>query len=70
MNGWTPTVFLDSASREPIYLQIAHSLMPEIHRGRLKPGDSLFFDADAPHGPEGLVKLPARYLSIIAYPQA
>ena len=35
----------------------------------LKPGDSLFFDADAPHGPEVLVKLPARYLSVIAYPQ-
>jgi len=35
----------------------------------LKPGDTLFFDADAPHGPETLVKLPARYLSIIAYPQ-
>lgn len=35
----------------------------------LKPGDTLFFDADAPHGPEGLVKLPARYLSIISYPQ-
>lgn len=36
----------------------------------LKPGDTLFFDADAPHGPEGLVKLPARYLSIISYPQS
>lgn len=35
----------------------------------LKPGDTLFFDADAPHGPEVLVKLPARYLSIIGYPQ-
>tara|TARA_R110002094_G_scaffold153682_7_gene141156 strand:+ start:4606 stop:5235 length:630 start_codon:yes stop_codon:yes gene_type:complete len=35
----------------------------------LKPGDTLFFDADAPHGPEMLVKLPARYLSIISYPQ-
>ena len=35
----------------------------------LKPGDTLFFDADAPHGPERLVKLPARYLSIICYPQ-
>lgn len=33
----------------------------------LKPGDTLFFDADAPHGPEALVKLPARYLSIISY---
>jgi transcriptional regulator with XRE-family HTH domain len=35
----------------------------------LTPGDTLFFDADAPHGPDGLVKLPARYLSIICYPQ-
>lgn len=35
----------------------------------LKPGDTLFFDADAPHGPEKLVSLPARYLSIISYPQ-
>ena len=36
---------------------------------RLKPGDSLFFDADAPHGPDKLVRLPAEYLSIISYPQ-
>jgi transcriptional regulator with XRE-family HTH domain len=36
----------------------------------LRPGDSLFFDADAPHGPEVLVELPARFLSVIAYPQA
>ncbi|BCH55723.1 MULTISPECIES: helix-turn-helix domain-containing protein [Rhizobium/Agrobacterium group] len=35
---------------------------------RMQPGDSLFFDADAPHGPEELVTLPARYLSIISYP--
>lgn len=35
----------------------------------MQPGDSLFFDADAPHGPEQLVKLPAKYLSIISYPQ-
>ena len=35
----------------------------------LKPGDTLFFDADAPHGPQVLVKLPARYLAIISYPQ-
>ncbi len=37
---------------------------------KLKPGDTLFFDADAPHGPETLVTLPARYLSIISYPQS
>ena len=36
----------------------------------LKPGDTLFFDADSPHGPEQLVKLTARYLSIISYPQS
>jgi len=35
----------------------------------LKPGDSFFFDADAPHGPQRHIKLPARYLSIISYPQ-
>ena len=35
----------------------------------LAPGDTLFFDADAPHGPENLTQLPARYLSIISYPQ-
>lgn len=34
----------------------------------MHPGDSLFFDADSPHGPEVLEKLPARYLSIICYP--
>lgn len=33
---------------------------------RLDPGDALFFDAEAPHGPLELVKLPCRYLSIIA----
>ncbi len=36
----------------------------------MEPGDSLFFDADAPHGPVRLLELPARYLSIIAYPQS
>ncbi len=35
----------------------------------LEPGDSLLFDADAPHGPDELLELPARYLSIISYPQ-
>lgn len=36
----------------------------------LKAGDSFFFDADAPHGPEELTKLPTRFLSIITYPQS
>ena len=33
----------------------------------LTPGDSLYFDADVPHGPEELRKLPIRFLSIITY---
>src|SRR5438477_409014 len=33
------------------------------------PGDALFFDADAPHGPEELKKLPIRFLSVICYPK-
>ncbi|MEO5325993.1 XRE family transcriptional regulator [Mesorhizobium sp. CC13] len=36
---------------------------------RLAPGDSLFFDADSPHGPDQLTKLPARFLSVISYRQ-
>ena len=32
---------------------------------RLEPGDSLFFDAEASHGPDEIVSLPCRYLSII-----
>lgn len=33
----------------------------------MHPGDTLFFDADVPHGPEDLRQLPARYLSVICY---
>jgi transcriptional regulator with XRE-family HTH domain len=36
----------------------------------LVPGDALFFDAAALHGPEELTKLPMTYLSIIIYPRA
>ncbi|MCA0043979.1 helix-turn-helix domain-containing protein [Celeribacter litoreus] len=35
----------------------------------LEPGDTLLFDSDAPHGPEVIVELPTRYLSVITYPQ-
>jgi transcriptional regulator with XRE-family HTH domain len=40
------------------------------HGDKLYPmsaGDSLFFDADAPHGPEELTKLPIHLLSVIVY---
>ncbi|WP_075217580.1 helix-turn-helix domain-containing protein [Mongoliimonas terrestris] len=35
----------------------------------LSPGDTLFFDAGAPHGPEELIEKPMTYLSIIIYPK-
>jgi GntR family transcriptional regulator/MocR family aminotransferase len=41
LSGWTLALFLDPQSRDPVYLQIAHALMQEIHRGRLQPGDLL-----------------------------
>ena len=34
---------------------------------RLGPGDSLFFSANAAHGPEELRKLPLKFLSIIVF---
>jgi len=43
------------------------------HGGRtyaMAKGDSLYFDADAPHGPEELTRLPIRFLSFIVEPQA
>jgi len=36
---------------------------------RLTPGDSLFFDADAPHGPDELISLPIRFLAVIVEPR-
>ncbi len=35
----------------------------------MEPGDALFFDAAARHGPEKLTKVPTQYLSIIIYPR-
>lgn len=35
----------------------------------LEPGDTLFFDAAARHGPEELIKAPMTYLSVIIYPR-
>ena len=35
----------------------------------MEPGDAMFFDAAARHGPEELVEAPMRYLSIIIYPR-
>ena len=35
----------------------------------LKPGDTLFFDASARHGPVDFIRHPISYLSIITYPR-
>jgi transcriptional regulator with XRE-family HTH domain len=35
----------------------------------MEPGDALFFDAAARHGPEELIKAPMTYLSVIIYPR-
>ena len=54
------------------YLYMLEGVVEYRHGERtflMRPGDSLFFDANAPHGPERLVELPARYLAIITYPQ-
>ena len=33
------------------------------------PGDTLFFDSTARHGPQAMQELPSTYLSIIIYPR-
>ena len=35
----------------------------------IEPGDALFFDSAARHGPEELIEAPMQYLSIIIYPR-
>jgi transcriptional regulator with XRE-family HTH domain len=37
---------------------------------RLEPGDTLQFDGEAAHGPIKLVRVPIRFLSVIAFPDA
>ncbi|MDR2379379.1 MAG: XRE family transcriptional regulator [Bifidobacteriaceae bacterium] len=36
----------------------------------LRPGDALQLDGEGPHGPVELVRLPARFLSVTAYPDS
>ncbi|MBF0355176.1 MAG: helix-turn-helix transcriptional regulator [Alphaproteobacteria bacterium] len=54
------------------FIYLLEGEMTHRHGAKLYPmkaGDSLFFDADAPHGPEELHKLPIRLLSVIVYPR-
>ena len=54
--------------KELIYVLEGEVAYRHAHRVyELGPGDSLFFEADAPHGPEELRHLPIRFLSIICY---
>ena len=41
VSKWIATPFLDPRSEEPVYLQIAHALMRDIHRGRFGPAEVL-----------------------------
>ena len=34
---------------------------------RLKPGDALTFDGNVPHGPENLISVPIKFLTVINY---
>ncbi len=54
------------------FLYVVEGTMVYRHAGTsylMEVGDSLFFDADAPHGPETLIRLPIRFLSVIVYPR-
>jgi mannose-6-phosphate isomerase-like protein (cupin superfamily) len=33
----------------------------------MQPGDSLTFDGEVPHGPEQLMKVPIKLLSVVNY---
>jgi len=53
------------------FIYILEGVMVYRHGSRvyeMSRGDSLYFDADAPHGPEELNQLPIRFLSFIVEP--
>ncbi len=55
------------------YLYMLDGEMDYRHGGklyRMKPGDSLLFDASAAHGPENFRKMPVRFLSVITHSAA
>jgi hypothetical protein len=33
----------------------------------MRPGDALQFDGEGPHGPDALIELPIRFLSVTAF---
>ena len=60
--SWTLASFQDEQGATRLEVRLALDANPEVPCCKL-----LFFDADAPHGPEELRKLPIRYLSVISY---
>jgi transcriptional regulator with XRE-family HTH domain len=65
-----PYTLFQHAGVEFIYMLTGRVLYRHADKAYpLNPGDSLFFDAAALHGPEELTELPMTYLSIIIYPR-
>ncbi len=65
-----PHVGFQHAGIEFIYMlegEVVYRHGDRLHR--LTPGDAMLFDSGAAHGPEELVALPMRYLSVIIYPR-
>jgi transcriptional regulator with XRE-family HTH domain len=66
-----PYTLFQHAGVEFIYMLTGRVLYRHADKAYpLAPGDALFFDAAAPHGPEELTRLPMSYLSIIIYPRS
>lgn len=65
-----PYTAFQHAGLELIYMLAGKVLYRHADRSYLlEPGDTLFFDAAAAHGPEELLELPMKYLSVIVYPR-
>lgn len=66
-----PYTLFQHAGVEFIYMLTGKVLYRHADKAYLLgPGDSLYFDAGALHGPEELTELPMTYLSIIIYPRS
>lgn len=69
--GAVPYASFQHAGVELIYMltgRVAYRHGDQVYD--MAPGDTLFFDAAARHGPQSLGELPSTYLSIIIHPRA
>jgi transcriptional regulator with XRE-family HTH domain len=68
--GAAPYTGFRHAGVELLYMLSGRVLYRHADRTYLmEPGDTLFFDAAARHGPEELIETPMQYLSVIIYPK-